>query len=94
MLTIYKYNLELTDVQDIEMPIYAKIVHVGWQIGSFNSGIKIWALVQDTLALKSRRIHIVGTGNGMPELPVGANVNHLGTVLTPDGFVWHVFEEV
>lgn len=83
--TIYKYQLEITDVQNVVMPKDAKILSVQVQLGA----LCLWAAVETSNKPKSRNIWIYGTGN--PALGV-MNKRHIGTV--QDGpLVWHVFEE-
>lgn len=91
MRTVYKYDLSLTDVSEIRMPTAAKIRHIDWQLTSFNSGIKIWVEIDpDNPTFETRKFHIYGTGQGI------SSYHHLhrGTVITPDGFVWHVYEDM
>lgn len=58
MKTVWKYNLELTDHQNIQMPVGAVPLSVGMQ----GSQAVIWVLVDTERASQSRRIRIVGTG--------------------------------
>ncbi len=82
--TIWKFVLEVTDEQEINMPVCAKVIHVGVQGGL---DLCIWAIVDPTADLAPRRFLIFGTGNPMPVRPG----NYLGTAHVGQ-FVWHVFE--
>ncbi|MBX3579959.1 MAG: hypothetical protein KF723_22375 [Rhizobiaceae bacterium] len=86
-LTIWKFPLKITDVQDVEMPIGSRILSVAEQHGV----ICLWALVNPhpEAGKAVRRITIVGTGYPVPH---GYTADYIGTVLTSGGdLVWHVF---
>lgn len=81
---IFKYTLELTDVQALHLPSESKILHVDVQ----NENICLWALVYENWPVESRMIRIVGTGHPVDT----ADLIHLGTV-QQGPYVWHVFEQ-
>lgn len=84
MRTIYKYPIEITDLQKIEMPI-GEVLHAGLD----PSGTPcIWAAVDTECDRISQEILIYGTGNTMPVYPSGRR--HVGTFVQGQ-FVWHVF---
>lgn len=85
--TIYKYPLEVADVQDVMLPDGAQILSVAMQ----GQTLCLWAMVDTDLQLKRRRIVVYGTGH-----PFGdANQVFIGTVLMDGGsLVWHVFEQL
>jgi hypothetical protein len=89
--TIWKFKLEVTDSQQIEMPVGAKILTVqtqdGWPC--------IWALVDPLAKKELRHIQTIGTGHTI-ENGEGLNDKYLGTyqVIRDWGvLVFHVFEE-
>lgn len=82
MKTIYKYPLQLTNLQTVMLPTGAQVLHVGMQDDTIN----LWALVDTFNPLEAQEVWMVGTGRAMPFSPVG----YLGTVFD-DGYVWHVF---
>lgn len=86
MSTIWKFELQLTDVQSIEMPAGAEVLSFGNQ----HEKPVIWARV-DPLALKVRhRFAIVGTGRPAPEAGQG---RFIGTAQFHGGsLVWHLFD--
>jgi hypothetical protein len=85
MITIYKYPLQVTDVQHVEIPVGAQILKVDEQ----NSKMFLWALVQNVSHTYNMEVRIIGTGQ---EFNDHSDYEHLGSVLTSDGFfVWHVF---
>lgn len=88
MKTIFKYPLELTDRQEVNMPFDAKILTVQVQYGV----PCIWAIVDTEIKhFHSRVFDIVGTGNPMRD----CNHKYLGTIQLHDGaLVFHVFEVI
>ncbi|TNE75026.1 hypothetical protein EP331_00220 [bacterium] len=83
--TIWKFQLETTDYQEIEMPYQSKILCVQVQNGTPN----IWALVDPKSPLVKRAFDIFGTGH-----PVDYNVKreYIGTYQLHGGsLVLHVF---
>lgn len=85
MSMIWKYELKVTDDQEILMPAQAKILSVGNQDGK----LCVWALVDTEQPIAPKYFSIVGTGHPMSEdFPLKRFV---GTVIMSP-FVWHVFE--
>ncbi len=86
MITIWKYKLETTDIQTIEMPLDAEILTVQEQNGDIN----MWVKVDTEKTLVKREIFIYGTGN-----PIFDNDNskYIGTFQLKSGMlVFHVFD--
>lgn len=85
MKTIYKYPLEITYVQTVDLPIDHQILHVDNQGGVMT----MWALVHvgPDVVTYPKKLMIAGTGNPFPD----GRFRHVGSVLI-DPFVWHVFE--
>ena len=93
---IHKYELDITDVQTIDMPIGAEILSVQEQ----RNHLVVWALVwtQYKDELEPRKFYVIGTGNPVPE-PDEENwptaLAYVSTVQTKGGrLVWHVFTEL
>jgi hypothetical protein len=85
---IYKYQLKVTDSQELELPKGARILTVQTQ----QEVVCLWALV-DSNAIERQRhvIHFIGTGNS--HIP-SSKLRYIGTVQQLGGsLVWHVFEE-
>ena len=82
-MTIWKYLLELTDEQTVNMPRSAEVLHVGIDP---NGSLCVWALVDPNTMPEDRVFFVHGTG-----FPVPSGRRHLGSV-TLGPFVWHVFE--
>lgn len=85
--SIWKFQLEITDRQLVEMPMGANIIHVGNQYGM----VCLWAEVDTDVGKESRWFRIYGTGHNVVSLE---GLDFVGTVITMDGkLVWHVYEE-
>ena len=82
MKTIYKYPIEITDEQVVEMPVYARILGVQMQ----GDNVNIWALVDTELHTMSVKIRVLAKGN---PIAAGLQLRYIGTVCGV--FVWHVF---
>ena len=93
MKTVWKFPLQLTDEQTIEMPFGSKILHVGEEASKSSIGgseFAIWAQVNTSVKYNMKhRIYIVGTGQKMPD----NEVSYIGTFISGK-FVWHVFENL
>ena len=83
-MVIWKYPLELTDRQVIEMPYDSEIIHIGEQ----NGQLTLWALVDENEEQKEQRAVLV-YGTGHPII-FGPAHRHVGTAQVGP-FVWHVF---
>ena len=87
--TIWKYEIEITDIQDVKMPKDAEILTVQAQRGC----IGIWAIVNsEETEIVRRTIIIKGTGHPInPEY----NLKYIGTFQIYGGeLVFHVFEKL
>lgn len=88
MKTIFKYPLEISDIQEIELPKGAQILDIDVQHGL----PVMWALVDPTEEKEKRRFHTTGTGH--PIHDPGA-LKHVGSYQLDGGsFVGHLFEVV
>jgi len=89
MKKIFKYPLEITDTQFVELPLGAEILTTQMQ----GNQLCLWAIV-NTLpeaVKKNRRIEIIGTGNPMP---IG-DLKYISTFqMLGGGLVFHVFENI
>ncbi|OPB96846.1 hypothetical protein BAS10_07295 [Elizabethkingia meningoseptica] len=86
MRKIFKYQLEIKDFNEIEMPMHAEVISLQVQ----NDIPCIWAIVNPDYPVEKRKFMTVGTGNEMPEcLPE----IFIGTYQLPElGLVFHCFE--
>lgn len=89
MKKIFKYPLEITDTQFVELPLGAKILTAQMQ----GNQLCLWAVV-NTLpeaVKKNRRIEIIGTGNPMPT----GDLEYISTFqMMGGGLIFHVFENI
>ena len=87
MKRIYKYPLELTDTQFVELPLGAEILTAQMQ----GDQLCLWAMV-NTLPeaiKKNRRIEIIGTGNPVPT----GDLKYISTIQIEGGrLIFHIFE--
>ena len=84
-MRIWKWMLNMTDVQAVEMPDSAKLLTVQLQGGM----PQLWALCDENAPKEPRRIAIYGTGNQMPDEPG----EYIATFQLHGGaLVFHAFE--
>lgn len=94
MRKIYKYKLETTDLQVVEVPkldgtssFKEQLLNIEVQ----NETPCMWCLVDEKEEAQEIKIRIVGTGNPMPVL---SKDDYLGSYMQCDGrLVFHVFLE-
>jgi hypothetical protein len=85
---IWKFELETTDNQEIEMPIGAEILTMQTQ----NEIPCIWALVDPKAEKETRTFEIFGTGHPI-YYDMGVSRNYISTYQLHGGtLVFHVFE--
>jgi hypothetical protein len=81
MKEVWKFPLELTDAQIVQMPDGAKPIFVGIQNGMPH----VWAEVNAMLAPESKVFYTHGTGH-----PIPSDRAYVGTYMHGP-FVWHVY---
>jgi hypothetical protein len=86
--TIWKFPLEITDEQEINVPVGAKILCLQMQEGL----PCLWVQVNPQASTYPMRIVMYGTGHEITDTP---NLRYLGSFQCYGGtFVSHVFEQV
>ncbi|MBK7366058.1 MAG: hypothetical protein IPI97_14155 [Nitrosomonas sp.] len=86
-MKIFKYTLDLIDLQSLELPVGAKVLAVQVQ----NGNPQIWALVDENAQKEVRTFATYGTGHVVANNPC----NYIGTYQLENGaFVFHVFEKL
>ena len=87
MQKIWKFSLEVTDEQIIEMPENALMLDIKTQFGK----PCMWALVNPDAEKVKRKFYTFGTGH---DVKVDSSIlRHLGTyTMDNDRLVFHVFE--
>jgi len=101
MRTIWKFQFKIDDEVEIEMPIGARILHVGTQGDERQTALPspfLWAMVESTAKKHRRKFLIFGTGHELPRLPIDEplpnDLQHIGTFQMRGGLlVWHMFEK-
>lgn len=94
---IYRYELGITDYQEISLPGEfwdTEFLSVAVSRTNPNNRIDLWSLVREGDGSPGHRVgvHVIGTGNPIPkELTDAFERQFVGTVVTPIGLVWHVF---
>lgn len=85
-MKIYKYELEVTDKQTLQLPQLSKILSIQVQ----DDNIMLWALVNDKCILRqdNRFIECYGTGHEIDDV---SELTFLATIQYSFG-VWHFFE--
>jgi hypothetical protein len=83
MLTIHKYEFEITDKTKLKMHEGAKILKIECQ----NQTPRLWAMVDDSAPMVDYEFLVIGTGYAVPGVPL----KHIST-FQQQHFVWHVFE--
>jgi hypothetical protein len=86
LLEIWKFQLQVVDLQEVDLPAGAKILTVQMQ-GALPY---LWALMSPTAPKIKRAFYIFGTGHTITQELVAA-LDYVGTVHF-GMFVWHVFE--
>lgn len=85
MKTIYKYQLDVTDVQTLHIPKNSKILNIQTQ----KNTPCIWALIDTDNDIEDRKFAIYGTGNECSS----CYEEYIGTFQIENGsLVFHVFE--
>lgn len=78
--TIYKYKIDITRVQSIEMPDAPKPLCFQVQDGEPT----LWAEVDTDKSATFQRFFLIGTGHDFP----AHQIKYIGTI-QKDGLVWH-----
>ena len=84
MREIWKYPLEITGEQEIDVPLPADFLSVGERKGR----LVLWALVDPSMKAVPRTVLTRRTGQPLPE----PDAKLIGTVVMPSGTAWHVFD--
>ena len=84
---VWKFPLQPGSPSVVRMPRGSIVIHVGHD---GDTAPVLWAMVETNALLVGREFWVYGTGH---DLPSGVSaLDHQGSVQTPSGLVWHVFE--
>ena len=90
MNTVYKFELNIGE-NILHVPFNAYPVHVGCQ----GENLFVWVhgtfVSEEVDSYGVWTLEVYATGQAIPGN--FEDVCHIGTIQTPAGFVWHVFEE-
>lgn len=89
-MKIWKFPLQITDVQIVTLPVDSEILSVAMQ----GNVLCLWAMCDPDSRSHRREIEIIGTGNPIEDAHRQFERRFIGTVLCPSGLVWHVFERI
>jgi hypothetical protein len=85
---VYKYPFAIQDRVTVRLPRNADILHIGEQ--QFGE-LCVWALVDpDAPPTVERYFRVFGTGHAVPD---DVELDHLTTIISANGLVWHIFED-
>ena len=85
--TIWKFNLEITDEQVLEMPVGSRLLKVDMQ----QEVPCLWAAVNPEAQKQPVKIRVIGTGHQIPDYKY---LTHIDTFQMAGGsLVWHVFQK-
>lgn len=92
MSKIFRYELNITDYQKVKLPSISTPLSVAASRTNPYEKIDFWAIVNDGDPRPDREHEVFIAGTGFP-VPAGINVTHkfVGTVISPNNLVWHVF---
>ena len=98
MKRIYKYPLEVTDQQYVDLPVGAQILSVqmqsqpAWKMRAENTQPHLWALVDDAETMRCfRNVEMVGTGQPTGHIEFDL-FDFISTIQMQDGrLILHVF---
>lgn len=104
-MRILRHQIAITDYQEIELLGKGQLLSVAVSRTIPEHGIDLWSLDYQSSPrpyMQPRAVYVIGTGNPMPDelldhdewsgYPKLPQRRFIGTVVTPNGFVWHVFE--
>jgi len=85
MDTIFKYPIEITDKQTLQIPSQSSPLYAGLDP---NGKPCIWCCVDSNKTNHEVTVYVVGTGNPMPER--NPTLIYVGSFVQRS-FVWHIF---
>lgn len=106
-MRVIRHQIAITDYQVLVVPEPNELLSVAVSRTIPNHGIDLWSLdLEKGDRPRQVGIYVIGTGNPMPDIlqtkeEAGTGVElfgmtqwrkFIGTVVTPSGMVWHVFQ--
>ena len=94
---IFKYPIEVTDDQEVILPVGARVLNVQVQQAGHGRNrapqLVLYALVDDSALMHKRHVYILGTGHDATVL-IERATQFVGTVNLMELLWFHVFVEV
>jgi hypothetical protein len=93
--SIYRKSLKVEDYQKV--PLTGPPISVAADRGGYDDVFDLWYEHMDGNDEKLYGIYVLGTGHPVPwsNLAERRIFQHLGTVITPSGYlVWHVYQGI
>ncbi|SIA69894.1 DUF7352 domain-containing protein [Mycobacteroides abscessus] len=93
-MRIIRHELDIIDYQTVWLPNDGYLLSVAQSRTDPNTAIDLWSNDLEYGEGCPKGIYVVGTGNPMPERLRDSvrKRDFIGTVITPIGLVWHVFD--
>lgn len=93
-MRIIRHELDITHYQVVPLDGSGELLSVAQSRTEPNTLIDLWSIDQQRQVTLFVGVYIIGTGHPMPpELSDPERFSKfLGTVVTPSGLVWHVFQ--
>ena len=85
-MKIYKYQLEITDRQDLYLPKNSRVLSAKEQDGI----LCVWVQLNEAELEDKYTFYIFGTGTS-PDMSVKLSTAYVDSVIMANGLVWHVF---
>ena len=82
MRTVFKYPLSTNREFTIELPLGARLLHIGLQ----ENMPTLWAEVDKNSSLERRTFFCIGTGYDIPD-----NASYVGTIEQSGYYMWHYY---
>lgn len=92
-MRILRHHIPITDRQFIQTPADGELLSAAVSRTAPDTHIDVWSIDYQRGVPRAIDVHIVGTGNPIPEDTQTAisSGKFLGTVVTPSRLVWHVW---
>lgn len=89
MSTIYRYQLDVVNEQEVELPARHRVLAVA--PGRSGYYIDLWVQIHESDHYVQQAFRIFGTGHQIVDTGM---LDYVDTVVMPDDLVWHVFARV
>lgn len=95
-MRIIRHPIHITDYQAVDLPAAGELLSVAASLTAPDYEIDLWSLDYERGDPRQVGVYVIGTGHPMPEqlrnVYPDAFREFVGTVVTPSGLVWHLFQ--